>query len=603
MPPRNRFFTGRHALICELRDRLRLPRNENRPIAVISLQGMGGIGKTQTAVEFAYLHSGDYDIAWWVDADTSSLITDGLVGLANELSLTAESPQKTIEKLWAVLSGRENWLLIYDNVYDPTNLSDYRPPTNGHWILTSRNPTVARVADMIEISEFERSESLKLLELRVPWLPYAQAQRIAESLGDLPLAIEQASYFLMDTGLEVDDYLQLLTKHPSEAGLSDLTIDRHPGLVTAVSASINQLEATSSVALRVLKLISLLAPEPVLVMPERFDTDKDEASTFGIRFGDVVTTAKLVRELTTSGLVRRGGRALKMHRLIQLLVNSSMSNDERRLLEQEAGALLSGSKPGDDADPRDWPNFASLLPHVEALVSREPEIASWRDVQPFAELVIDCVSYFYRAGRYAVGLQLAATCLAQWRNALGSQHLCTLRMKNNLGMCLTGQKKYEEAAGLYRELLSEYTSLVGPVDPLTLRAANNVGVTLNGSGNHAEAVEILSQTLAGWNSTVGAENLETLRTASNLAEALIGTGEHITAAELAAKTLTVRRNLFGRKHPGVLITSCALGIALSRTDPERSRTILQDTLALQVEVLGPEHPNTIRTQDALNEIK
>lgn len=469
IPPRNPFFTGRHSLIQDLHDQLFLHKNCDQPVAVMSLQGMGGIGKTQTAVEYAYVHTQDYTLVWWIDADTPSLITDGLVGLADELSLLAGSPQKKIEKLWTELSRRENWLLIYDNVEDLRNLQDYRPPTNGHWIITSRIPAVSRVAGVIEIGEFERRESLRLLELRVPWLPAVQAQKIADALGDLPLAVEQACYFLADTGFDADDYLHLLTKRPLEAGLDDATVDRHPGLATVVSVSIQRLEESNPAAVRILRVIGLLAPEPVPVVPERTNIEVDSV-TFGVRFGDAGATARLVRDLTGSGLVRRVGRSLQMHRLIQLLLVAGLSSDERAMLEKDAVALLLTSEPGDNADARNWPNYASLLPHVEALVFRNPDVALWDDFKDFVELVLRCVGYYYCAGRYRAGLDLAQACLAQWQDSLGSQHHYTLRMTNHLGMCLTGLKEYEAATELYRSLLHQYIETLGATGRLTLRA-------------------------------------------------------------------------------------------------------------------------------------
>jgi hypothetical protein len=83
----------------------------------------------------------------------------------------------------------------------------------------------------------------------------------------------------------------LLTKRPLEAGLGDATIDRHPGLATVVSVSIQRLEATNPLAVQVLKILGLLAPEPVPVMPERPDTEAGSAA-FGVRFGDVGATAR-----------------------------------------------------------------------------------------------------------------------------------------------------------------------------------------------------------------------------------------------------------------------------------------------------------------------
>ncbi len=140
-----------------------------------------------------------------------------------------------------MLSSSQDWLIIYDNVDEPEVLSEgLIPPDSGHWLITSRSAAIGRVAPVLEVIEFSRGESLELLRMRVPSLDTVEADTVAGSLGDLPLAIEQAGCFLAETGFTAVDYLDLLNHSPGDAGLSEPTTQRHPGLISVVGTSLSR---------------------------------------------------------------------------------------------------------------------------------------------------------------------------------------------------------------------------------------------------------------------------------------------------------------------------------------------------------------------------
>lgn len=596
MPPRNPFFVGRGSALRQIDSLLRHGRDRKRAIAVVSVQGMGGIGKTQIVNEYGHRCAGDYKIIWWIDADSPDLIAQGLMSLADELSVTASSPERTIEKLWTELSCRVDWLLIYDNVDNPGSLSNLRPPAGGTWLITSRNPAIERVAQMIEIREFERGESLQLLEQRVPALSGAHADRVAEALGDLPLAVEQAAYYLQDTDYDADDYLPILLQQPGSAGLSDATIDRHPGLIQVVQTSLLRLEKNRPTVAHVLKVLALLAPEMIPIVPR--GSDDLAPGIFGVCFGNRIFTAELVRDLSSSGLIRRLGRSIQMHRLVQLVLVSNTSEEDLKVLAEDAAKLLSTAGPGDTTDPQDWPKYAVLLPHVQALVERRPS-AGWTSVEGFRELVLKQIGYLYRAGRYATGLALAENGEPVWQEDLGEHHKVVLRLRNNKGMCLTGLRRFVEATALYRDLVSRYSETLGPSDPLTLRAGNNVGVTLSGDGKYSDAVKVLSETVERMRAKLGSDHIETLRTSDNLVEALTGMADYARAIEFAEQTLACRQRLFPANHPDTLGSAHNLGAALRFVDRDRARIILDDALERRKATLGTDHPDTVHTRELI----
>src|SRR5215211_5835148 len=210
IPARVRGFTGRAELLAELEAALR----PGGPTVVQAVTGMGGIGKTTAAIEYAHRHHDEFDIAWWVPAEDPALIPERLAELALALDLTtATSPVGVgVARLLGELARRERWLLVFDNAEDPRALSRWLPEGPGQVLITSRDPAWREIAATVGMREFTRAESITLLHRLAPDLTDVEADRVADAVGDLPLAVEQAGSLLADTGLAVEKYLRLLAE-------------------------------------------------------------------------------------------------------------------------------------------------------------------------------------------------------------------------------------------------------------------------------------------------------------------------------------------------------------------------------------------------------
>jgi hypothetical protein len=600
LPPRNPFFCGREPLLAEIRHRLEHASFANSPLRAVSLKGMGGVGKTQIAREYAYRNVSNYGhLIWWVDSDKSDRMVDGLTQLAASLAISGATPEEKIKNLWAVLSSSNGWLIIYDNVDEPNTIADgLTPPNNGHWLITSRSAAIGRIAPTIEVMEFSREESLELLQSRAPSLATTQAGAIAASLGDLPLAVEQAGCFLAETGFTAADYLDLLYSSPVDAGLNDPTTQRHPGLSSVVGTSLDRLQERHPLVARALGILSLLAPEPVPIAPSR-EGSTHNAWEFGLPFGDAKTTAVMVRELARSGLVTRAGRQVQLHRVVQILIIAQLNDQLKDRLTWEAAILLSKARPGIAARPQDWTSFAMILPHVEALLERGSSIVRAGENLAFSELVINCINYCYRSGRYVLGENLATTCLPIWRAELGDRHVHSLRVENNLGACLVGQQRYDEAVVLFRGLRDKYSLTLGANHHRTLWTSVNIGAALIGARRYREAVTDLTIAAEGLRTVNSPFDSEYLRAADNLARALVGAGRQEEAIALAQEVLVTRHNSLDPVHPDTLESAYTLGVALAKHRPRESKRLLEETLEQQRQVLGPAHPETRRTEKYL----
>lgn len=273
VPPRNNNFTGRQTLLDTLHERLR--SEGTAAVLPEALHGLGGVGKSQIALEYVHQHAADYDAVWWIPAERPEQIRQALVQLADRLGLRAGMEANTAvpSVLDALRTGRpcRNWLLVFDNAEELETVRPFFPAGGpGRILVTSRNAQWSRAARTVEVDVFEREESIELLRRRGPELPRDQADRVADALGDLPLAIEQAAAWLTETGMPVDEYLQVfederadVSTRRNELLAAGVPVDYPEPVAAAWNMSLRRLAETHPGALQLLQMCSFFAPEPI----------------------------------------------------------------------------------------------------------------------------------------------------------------------------------------------------------------------------------------------------------------------------------------------------------------------------------------------------
>jgi tetratricopeptide (TPR) repeat protein len=491
VPQRNKNFTGREPLLEELRRRLTGGRLAGEPTAVLphALQGLGGVGKTQLAIEYAYRFAADYDLIWWIPADQTALLRSSLAALAPRLGLTGIAPERVEDGLRAVLDSLRRgepfsrWLLIFDNADQPETLKEVLP-TGGDVLVTSRNHRWQSVVDAVEVDVFTREESVEFLRRRVPGSRDEDSEMLAEELGDLPLALEQAGALQAETGMSVTDYLKLLKTEARKLLAENPPSDYAWPVAAAWSLSMAQLRDQMPFALDLLRLCAFFGPEPIprdLVQRGRYVLD----SPLREALGDPIIVSRGMRELGRYALAKfdNNRKTLQVHRLIQRLLREELSEDEARNVEHEVHLLLAAADPQDPGSVDNWPKYRDLLAHAElskVAASQDPAVR---------QLARNLTDYLYSIGDYTTCRTEIEQALAK-RTDTGEDDRDYLIILGQKAMVLWALGEYREAAAIRRDILARAVSALGEDDEYTLNTTNGYGADLRAEGKFAEALAL-----------------------------------------------------------------------------------------------------------------
>jgi hypothetical protein len=276
---RNPFFTGRDEVLERLREAL-----QSRGAAALS--GLGGIGKTQTALEYAYRHRQEYECVFWAKAESRHTLIADYVSIATLLNL----PESTVKEQEAVvgavkrwLESNPGWLLILDNADELAMAREFiGSDAKGHILLTTRAQATGGLAERVEIEEMEPEESVVFLLRRVsviakdaPLSAGKEAERklaeqISRELGRLPLALDQAGAFIEETPSSLAEYLQLYKAKGKELRAQRGDLGDHPSVSVTFSLAFEKVSASNPAAADVIRVCSYLSPDAI---PEEIFTE------------------------------------------------------------------------------------------------------------------------------------------------------------------------------------------------------------------------------------------------------------------------------------------------------------------------------------------
>jgi len=594
VPSRNADFTGRDELLDRLHGEL---AGDGKAIVLArALYGLGGVGKTSVALEYAHRFKADYGLIWWIPAEHPQEVSLALGNLASRLGLgtsenAAEAAATALEHLRRDAAGR--WLLIFDNAEDPEDLRSFLPSGSGHIMITSRNQAWTRHALPLEVDVFTEDESVAHLRRHVPDLALADARRIAHALGHLPLAIEQTSAWLAETGMPAGLYLEWLATQ----GASALELNRPSGYATPVVAtwnlSLDRLRRRSPAAVRLMQILAFCAPGLVSMSLLYSDAMIEHLLPFDQALHDRFALGRVIGEISRLSLVKisQGKNSLEAHRLIQAVIRSQMTNDQQRETRHAVHRVLAGARPprGDTDDPANWSTYDTIWAHLG------PSSADECDDPQTRQLLIDWVRYQWKIGEFDSALRLAQRLDGLWTHQLGTDDPQTLHLRFHIANVLRAQGRFSEARDLDASVLERQRAILGPDHLHTLITANGLGADLHALGDFQEALTLNRHTYESLRQQFGEDFPRTLIAAHNLGCSLRLVGDCFTARPLDEDTLERQRRVIGPEHPYTLHSEMSLANDIRAAGHFReSADLLRVSLAKYRAVLGDDLVDTLR---------
>ncbi|MGH2508611.1 MAG: tetratricopeptide repeat protein, partial [Ktedonobacteraceae bacterium] len=615
--PRNRHFTGREDLLNQLERQLSPQAHSASPTTTLraaltqpqAIKGLGGIGKTQIAVEYAYRarEQGHYTHTFWINAASEEAMITSFVQLAELLPAFPAQTEQDQHKLVAAIKRwlehcPQRWLLIFDNADDLALLDEYLS-TQGHGslLLTTRAHAVGALAAPIEVEKMGFVEGVHLLLHRAQRLAHASDEEINEAgnivvaLDHFPLALDQAGAYIEETACPFSTYLHLYQEHRQAllARRGSQATHYPDSVATTWALSFQKIAQMNPAAIELLHLCAFLAPDAI---PEELFRDgavhwppllqratKDQF-LFNQMLEDALKFSLIERFVNT--------HTLRIHRLVQAVQIDRMEREEQH----------------------HW--AACVVRAVNEVFPRQPkeDIASWPQCLRYLEQAQACdaliklytfefteaADILHRTGIYlrehaspTIAKPLLERALAIREQQFGVEHLETATCLNDLAILYFLQGKYEQAESPYLRALHIREQQLGTEHPETAMSLHHLAKLYQDQGKYEQVESFYQRALAILEQQLGTEHPETAATLDDLASFYQHQGKYEQAELLHQRALTTLEQQLGTKHP--LIVTCLSNLAklyLDQGKYEQAEPLLQRALHIREWQLGAEHPET-----------
>lgn len=661
---RNPHFTGRDDLLSHL-ERQFARRAADEPTTIHraaltqaqAIKGLGGIGKTQTAIEYAYRarEQGRYTHTLWISAASEEAALASFAAFTDQvpaLRQQKESDQRALaNRALRWLEQRpEPWLLIYDNADETSFLPAYLPTAGrGSLLFTTRASAVGALAPSLEVDALSLSEGIQLLlrragrEGEVSREEREKVSAIVLALGRFPLAIDQAGAYLEETGCSLQDYLQLYQQHQYEllARRGKQASGYPDSVATTWSLAFERIEERNPAAAELLRLCAFAAPDQI---PEELLTEGaafwpailQEAVRDRLRFNQMLST------LLDFSLIKRMGRErqLSIHRLVQVVQQARMTPEEQHQWAERLVLAVQAVFPRKPEELASWPGCERLLPQALAcstlieqhqvlqasaaeLLNRTGRYLSerglYRQAEPLVRRALSIREQFLGPDHLAVATSLYSLGVLCWRQGnyaeaeplhlralhireqqLGDAHLDVAKVLNDLAALYYNQGKYEQAEPLYLQTLRIYEEHLGPEHSHVANLLNNLGNLYHKQGKCEQARPLQQRALRIWEEHLGPEHPSVAYALLGLAQLSTQQGRESEAEALFERMLSIREQRKGERHletAEVLHAYADFQRVQGRT--RQAASMYQRALTTREHVLGPDHPLTIETRASL----
>ena len=603
-----RFFLGREEVLKDLR--AALVENKDR-VAITTLFGLRGVGKTTLAAAYALHHRGDYLVTWWIRAESDSTLRADLVGLAVRFGWAAEN-EKEGTALATVMDRLrdegEGILLIFDNAIDADSVEPYFPAaTDAHILVTSNAHAWRGIATQLRIDTWPPAIGADYLVSRTGRSGERQAAlSLSNALGGLPLAHEQAAAYCERLEVALATYRERFDKAPA-AILNDprdapRTFHNRLTAAKAFTLAIEEAAKLHPAAESLITYAALLAPEPIPLylfsegrekfseaFASRIENDGLDEAVAALRAFALVERELIADEHYPSIATA----CLRLHRLVREIVNAKGTPDEHSQHWRELIRSLATVYPdGVFDDPATWPRARRLDAIAMDLVLSTKEIAE--DIRNEWSFLMDgLASYRHRSlGDYAAVRPLLERMLEVAEKLDGDDHDSTASCLNNLGLLLLDLGDFIGARPYFDRAIAISERVNGVNHPSTAVCVNNLGLFHRTQGEFGAARACYERALGIDEEFYGSEHREVATDLNNLGFVLLKQGDVSGSRECYERALAIREKALGPDHPETASSLNNLaGLLDDEGDLVGARAYHERALAIR-EKVTPDHPDT-----------
>jgi tetratricopeptide (TPR) repeat protein len=609
----------------------------------VAAHGLGGVGKSTLARQYAW-HAAQENLyagIWWLNAERSQAgtfdgIERGLVELRRivypHLPMPSELGPAAREMLSHLsdLGAERPWLLIYDNVDDVqiATRGKWPVPANVRLLITSRRRAFPAGVTGIEVAKWESDDAASyLLEASArPDMTVAGAERVAQELGHLPLALSHAAaFFRENVSATPERYINGLTAHLNRV---PETADYPAAVFATLRSSIASAERAATGAGAVFDLASLFAPDGI---PEVLF--RQEASLYPPSLRRIVADHEALDAamdaLGRFSLIdyRRADATFSVHRLAQRAARDRLTA-ERQILIDAAIDVLNTVHPGHDFAV--WPQLERWLPHARAVAALAVDLSGARlallliriglhlkargvyaDAEPLFRRALTIrelafgpdhpivgttlnhiAGLFEQQGWYSRAEPLFQRALQISEIANGPDHPAVGTAVNNLAGLYESLRQYDRAEPLYRRSLAICESALGPAHPAVATCLNNLAELYRAQRRYDLAEPLFQRTLRLFEKELGPHHPDVGTSLNNLAVLYRAQGRYDLAEPLYRRSLAIREAALGPDHPDVATSLNNLALlCFNQRRMEEASDFVRRALDISLKRLGPDHPS------------
>lgn len=609
----NLFFTAREATLTRLHTTF--TATQIAPGLPVALAGLGGVGKTQTALEYAYRYRQEYQIVAWVQAYSREVLEADLAALAMLFNLPEKQEQEQKKLMKAIrqwFSSLTRWLLIFDNVDDFHILDDILPsPARGHILLTTRSQATGILAQAIEVEAMTPEEGAYFLLRRAKRVPlhtplsdiaeddFRLAREISHALGGLPLALDQAGAYIEETACSLAHCLKLY-KDQREVFLQRRGeyIDNHPASVaTTWSLAFEKIHHANPSAIELLHFLAFLAPDAI---PQEIVTDGAlEVGPLPAAFAtEPLQFDRAIKDLRAFSLLKRNAEThmLTIHRLVQLVIRAQCEPETQRLWAEYAVRVLNRVFP--DGTFGTWPQCERLLSQALACIEL---IEQWHMMfQEAAQLLQRVGNYLRQRARYASIERFYQRAITILEHLYGEEHLEIASLLTSWGELYFYLGKPTLAEPCFQRALAIRKKLLVPTHAALAQSLHLLGMIYVDLEHYALAEDLYQQALAIREQAVDTGLSELAESLGELGYLYWRQEKYALAEPLFQRALALHEQSLGTEHPrvGVDLLNVAAVYRQQGRYYEAEHMYLR-AISLWQRTQGPEDPDVAYAQSGL----